>query len=105
MEVARKAAEEKLAWEKKLEEEKKKALIEFEEAQRKALRAAEEAAHKAAEEKAAWEKKLEEERRRVASAVIKFKDAVGRKFSFPFHLVQTWEVSRSQLSMWLNHDV
>ncbi|KAK4137996.1 hypothetical protein BT67DRAFT_339592, partial [Trichocladium antarcticum] len=22
---------------------------------------------------------------------IKFKDAVGRKFSFPFHLCQTWQ--------------
>lgn len=25
-------------------------------------------------------------------APIKFKDAVGRKFSFPFHLCQTWDV-------------
>lgn len=25
--------------------------------------------------------------------VIKFKDAVGRKFSFPYHLAQTWVVS------------
>ena len=24
---------------------------------------------------------------------IKFKDAVGRRFSFPYHLVQTWAVS------------
>lgn len=26
---------------------------------------------------------------------IKFKDAVGRKFSFPFHLCAQWEVSLS----------
>lgn len=32
---------------------------------------------------------------------LKFKDAVGRKFSFPFHLVNKWQVrkrSRPQLS-------
>lgn len=28
-------------------------------------------------------------------APIRFKDAVGRKFSFPFHLCATWEVSLS----------
>lgn len=28
-----------------------------------------------------------------AKLPVKFKDAVGRKFSFPFHLVQTWKVS------------
>jgi hypothetical protein len=26
-------------------------------------------------------------------APIKFKDAIGRKFSFPFHLCATWAVS------------
>lgn len=28
---------------------------------------------------------------------IKFKDALGRKYSFPFDLVKNWQVSRSQL--------
>jgi hypothetical protein len=29
------------------------------------------------------------------SETIKFKDAIGRKFNFPFHLVQTWKVSQA----------
>lgn len=40
------------------------------------------------EEKAAAEK---------AISPITLKDAIGRKFSFPFHLVQTWEVSSGLL--------
>lgn len=43
---------------------------------------------KAKEEKAEAEK---------AKPPVTFKDAVGRKFSFPFHLVQTWEVSSKSL--------
>ena len=30
---------------------------------------------------------------KTAEAPIKFEDAVGRKFSFPFHLCSTWMVS------------
>ena len=77
-----------------------------------------EAAKKIAEEKEAAEKKAqeEEEKKKEAEALkkrieeetkaemataakkdekkpIRFKDAVGRKFSFPFHLCQTWAVS------------
>ena len=28
---------------------------------------------------------------------IKFKDAVGRKFNFPFHMAQTWQVKASNV--------
>lgn len=34
-----------------------------------------------------------EEIRKKEGDPIKFKDAVGRKFSFPFHLTKTWTVS------------
>lgn len=43
---------------------------------------------KANEEKAAAEK---------SKPPVKFKDAIGRNFSFPFHLVKTWEVSSKLL--------
>ena len=51
--------------------------------------------------------KLEEEMERIRLTVtgdnkrqkpIKFKDAVGRKFSFPFHLCSTWEVCHPMTS-------
>jgi hypothetical protein len=32
-------------------------------------------------------------------APIRFEDAVGRKFNFPFHLCATWSVSTSSLSI------
>ena len=32
-------------------------------------------------------------------APLKFKDAVGRKFSFPFHLCSTWRVSSKSASL------
>ena len=32
-------------------------------------------------------------------APVRFKDCVGRKFSFPFHLVQTWAVSQHELAL------
>ncbi|CAF3458035.1 unnamed protein product, partial [Fusarium graminearum] len=72
---------------KRIEDEKKKA----EEAA-----AAEAAAKKAAEElKAKIEEetkaKLEESNKTAEKAPIRFKDAVGRKFSFPFHLCATWQ--------------
>lgn len=67
---------------KMVEEERAKKILK-EELARKVLEE-EHAKKKAMEEKAAAEK---------AKPPIKFKDAVGRKFNFPFHLVQTWQVS------------
>lgn len=40
-----------------------------------------------------------------AKPPVKFKDAVGRKFSFPFHLVQTWRVSLKLLTYSERHTV
>lgn len=37
--------------------------------------------------------KVEEELKKKEKLPIKFKDAIGRKFSFPFHLAQAWTVS------------
>lgn len=71
-EQAKKMAEEERA-KKMLKEELARKVLEEEHVKKKAM-----------EEKAAAEK---------AKAPIKFKDAVGRKFNFPFHLVQTWQVS------------
>lgn len=68
---------------KKMVEEERAKKMRNEELARKVLEE-ERAKKKAMEEKAAAEK---------AKPPIKFKDAVGRKFNFPFHLVQTWEVS------------
>ncbi|KAK0641160.1 hypothetical protein B0T16DRAFT_419321 [Cercophora newfieldiana] len=34
--------------------------------------------------------KIEQDRKKQEKLPIKFKDAIGRKFTFPFHLVQTW---------------
>lgn len=31
------------------------------------------------------------------SEILKFRDAVGRKYSFPWHLVHTWDVSLAKL--------
>jgi hypothetical protein len=67
----------------------------------KKTKAAEEATKKAEEEKKAADEakaKAEAEAKALATPSdkkkpIKFKDAVGRKFSFPFHLCQTWSVS------------
>lgn len=56
-------------------------------------KAAEEAKKKAEEEAKALSKPKEEKKK-----PIKFKDAVGRKFSFPFHLCATWAVSCQFLS-------
>lgn len=41
--------------------------------------------------------KAEESSKRKVQAPIRFKDAVGRKFSFPFHLCQTWAVGLASL--------
>jgi len=97
--------------EKKAEDAAKKAKDEHEAAVKKAKETHEEAVKKAKEE---HEKKLKEaeaakeeaEKKQKVSeeeaaklkpppdstlAPIKFKDAVGRKFSFPFHLCKTWK--------------
>ena len=80
------------------------------EAEKKAADKAAEEAAKAAEEAA--KAKADADAAIAAAAVppppppppeekkkpIKFKDAVGRKFSFPFHLCATWEVSLSRRS-------
>jgi hypothetical protein len=119
-EAERKAKEEKEAWEKKLDEEKKAAQKQGAENARKQIEAdRRKAEEKAAEEKAmadakaAVEKAEKEAKEAVAKAEkeaketvdkalapkddkkkpIRFKDAVGRKFSFPFHLCATWGVS------------
>jgi hypothetical protein len=73
------------------------------------LEAEKEAAKKAAEEKEKHDKELEElktqkkkfeeEAKRLRptddmlKAPIRFKDAVGRKYSFPWHICKTWKVS------------
>jgi len=71
---------------KMVEEEHVKKMMREELAHR---RLQEEHAKKLAIEKAAAEKAAAEK----AKPPVKFKDAVGRKFNFPFHLVQTWQVS------------
>ena len=89
------AADAKTEAEKIAAEEQKKLKTEAEEAATKAKADAEAAAKKYEEEKEAAVKAAA-----AAAAIptekqkpIKFKDAVGRKFSFPFHLCKTWEVS------------
>lgn len=91
LEAAKQAREEAEAKAAKEAEEAKAA---HEKALAEAKAAAEELekAKKAAEEEAAKLKPKPEE----AKAPIKFKDAVGRKFSFPWHLCKTWKV-RCQL--------
>lgn len=96
--VAKEAEEKKAAAEAaaKLLEAAKKAR---EEAEAKAAKEAEEtkAAHeKATEELEKAKKAAEEEAAKhkpndAPKAPIKFKDAVGRKFSFPWHLCKTWK--------------
>lgn len=53
------------------------------------------AAEKAAAEKAAAEEKANAQPAPEKKKPIKFKDAVGRKFSFPFELCSTWKVSEA----------
>ncbi|KAM7203724.1 hypothetical protein V8F33_002039 [Rhypophila sp. PSN 637] len=100
--AAKKAAEE-AEWRKHLEEEAK---IKAEnDARAKLAKEAEDAAAAAAaaeqkkKDEEALKKRLmeeakvkaEESNKKKEKAPIKFKDAVGRKFSFPFHLCQTWQ--------------
>lgn len=54
----------------------------------------EESAMKKAREEEEAEKKASEEK-----APVQFNDAVQRKFIFPFHLIQTWQVSSSSDAM------
>ena len=94
--------------------EKKATMESFEAAQKAAALAAakKEAAEneaklkkEAAEEAAKLKKEAEEALKKAVAEVkgedkkkpIKFKDAVGRKFSFPFHLCATWAVCLLQL--------
>ncbi|TID27387.1 hypothetical protein E6O75_ATG00154 [Venturia nashicola] len=94
--AAAKAAEEKAAYEKKAAEEKAaydKATADEKAAHDKAI---EEATKKAADLEAG-KKKAEEEAASLRPGddmlkpPIKFKDAVGRKFSFPWHICKTWK--------------
>ena len=109
--AARKAADDKAARD---EAEKEVAGMVAAAAAEAAAAAKDEAEKKAAEEAAAKEKALADEKTAAEAAAaasaaaaaaaapppppeekkkpIKFKDAVGRKFSFPFHLCNTWEV-------------
>lgn len=79
--------------------EQKKLKDEADEAATKAKADAEAAAKKFGEEKDAAVKAAEAAGAAAAAVPpekqkpIKFKDAIGRKFSFPFHLCKTWEVS------------
>ena len=102
--IAKEAADKKAA-----EEAAQKLLDAAATAQKNAEAKAEEAAKKAQEE---HEKKVNEleaaaaEAKKEADALkgsgdekkppIKFKDAVGRKFSFPWHLCKTWKVSSNK---------
>lgn len=81
-----KAKEIKAAADKAAKEAKEKADKEYKAAADKAARDAEKAATEAA---AAKSLSSAEEKKKP----IKFKDAVGRKFQFPFHLCATWSVS------------
>lgn len=109
IEAAKKAEREKIEAEKaaadqRAAENKKFADDATAEAEKKAAKALEEEKTKAAEElKKAKEEAEKELAEKVAAAKapppaekkapIKFKDAVGRKFQFPYHLCATWDVS------------
>lgn len=45
------------------------------------------------DERIGFKAKMEEAEAENAKPPVAFRDAIGRKFNFPFHLVQTWEVS------------
>lgn len=98
--IRRGTAEKEL--EKVFEEERVRKMLEEERAMKMKKqelshrRLEEEHAKKAAFERVAAEKEAMEKERVAAEKAkppVKFKDAVGRKFNFPFHLVQTWPVS------------
>lgn len=87
--------------EKKAEEAAKKAKEEHEKKLKEAEAATEEAKKK--------QKELEEEKEKLTPAPdttkkpIRFKDAVGRKFSFPFHLCKTWKGMESLIKQAFLH--
>jgi hypothetical protein len=112
---AKAAAELRAAEERKRADEKAKEIKQA--AEMAKLEAEIEAAKKAAEEKEKHEKELEEAKKKAAEfeaakkkfedevkalrpgddmlkPPIKFKDAIGRKFSFPWHICKTWKVRR-----------
>lgn len=72
------------------------------EAEKEAAKKAAEAEEAAKKEHEALKKRMADEAKASLGAAkktdkggsIKFKDAVGRKFSFPFHICQTWQVRR-----------
>lgn len=75
------------------------------EAEKEAERKRKEAEEVAKKEHEALKKKIQEEtkakleeaaKNTADKAPIKFKDALGRKFSFPYHLCSRWQVSPSQ---------
>lgn len=104
-------ADAKAAAEKKAAEEAERLKMIHEDARRKAeleylakVEAEKEAAEEAAKEHEALKKiedeakaSLEDAKKKDSGGTIKFKDAVGRKFSFPFHLCQTWHVRAPDL--------
>jgi ubiquitin domain-containing protein len=112
-EIAKKEAELHALEQKKIADEKAKEVKAAAELAK--LEAEKEAAKKAAEEKEKHEKELEELKKKAAEVEaakkkfeeeakklrpgddmlkppIRFKDAVGRKFSFPWHICKTWKV-------------
>jgi hypothetical protein len=89
---AEKAKEIKAASDSAAKEAKEQADQEHKEAAEKAEKAAKEAAEKAAKEAEAAEAAKPPPAPKEKQKPIKFKDAVGRKFSFPFHLCSTWSV-------------
>ncbi|KAK5113922.1 hypothetical protein LTR85_010455 [Meristemomyces frigidus] len=79
---------------KKAKEEHEKKLAEVKKAQEEA-----EKKQKELEEEAAKNKPLPD----MLKAPIKFKDAVGRKFSFPFHLCKSWKGMESLIKQAFLH--
>lgn len=111
----KKAAEDAAAKKKWEEETKAKAEAEARAKLEAETKAAEKAAADAAEKKKeeeAMKKKLTEEakakfeedaKKTKDKAPIKFKDAVGRKFSFPFHLCAKWEDMQDLIKQAFQH--
>lgn len=91
---------------KRTAEAEARAKLAKEQADAKAAADAEEAAKKEAED---TKKRIQEEtmakydedmKKKRDKQPIRFTDAVGRKFSFPFHLCATWEVCLSNWKRW-----
>jgi len=83
--------------ERKIEQERRER--ERKEKEEKAEKEAKEKADKEAKEKekrekeeAERKKEEEEAKKKIKKKPLKFRDAVGRKFSFPFEYCDTWEV-------------